>query len=201
MVRIFFLPYLGNRSKSDPYSYELFCLESHILSFPKVLQIPPESPCIYRVSQEECARLREGVPYVKVYRYNPKHLCPKLNGYRDNGQRKLWSSGGSTHCTCQLTALSMLRRWVWCHITAIQLTLAINSICTSFRVMTVSHVTSVLGIHVMYSAWNPKDNYDMSASIFVVQFNPLPALTYQTVLDLNAACRSKRTETYWLFSS
>ena len=35
---------------------------------------------IYRVSQEECARLREGVPYVKVYRYNPKHLCPNLNG-------------------------------------------------------------------------------------------------------------------------
>ena len=61
----------------------------------------------YRVSQEECARLREGVPYVKVYRYNPKHLCPKLNGYGDNGQRKLWSSGGSTHCTCQLTFLSM----------------------------------------------------------------------------------------------
>ena len=45
--------------------------------------------CIYRVSQEECARLREGVPYVKVYRYNPKHLCPKLNGYGDNGQRSL----------------------------------------------------------------------------------------------------------------
>ena len=44
---------------------------------------------IYRVSQEECARLREGVPYVKVYRYNPKHLCPKLNGYGDNGQRNL----------------------------------------------------------------------------------------------------------------
>ena len=35
---------------------------------------------IYRVSQEERARLREGVPYVKVYRYNPKHLYPKLNG-------------------------------------------------------------------------------------------------------------------------
>ena len=42
-----------------------------------------------QVSQEECARLREGVPYVKVYRYNPKHLCPKLNGYGDNGQRKV----------------------------------------------------------------------------------------------------------------
>ena len=38
---------------------------------------------IYRVSQEECARLREGVPYVKLYPYNPKHLCPKLNGYGD----------------------------------------------------------------------------------------------------------------------
>ena len=44
---------------------------------------------IYRVSQEECARLRESVPYVKVYRYNPKHLYPKLNGYGDNGQRKV----------------------------------------------------------------------------------------------------------------
>jgi len=32
-------------------------------------------------------------------------VCPKLNGYRDNGQRKVWSSGGSTHCTCQLTSL------------------------------------------------------------------------------------------------
>ena len=29
---------------------------------------------LYRMSQEECARLRESVPYVKVYRYNPKHL-------------------------------------------------------------------------------------------------------------------------------
>ena len=65
------------------------------------------SAVIYRVSREECSRLREGVPYVKAYRYNPKHLCPKLNGYGDNGQRKLWSSGGSTHCTCQLTVLPM----------------------------------------------------------------------------------------------
>jgi hypothetical protein len=39
---------------------------------------------MYRVSQEECAILREGVSYVKIYRYNPKHLCPKLNGYGDN---------------------------------------------------------------------------------------------------------------------
>ena len=62
---------------------------------------------VYRVSQEECARLREGVPYDKAYRYNSKHLCPKLNGYGDNGQRKVWSSGGSTHCNCQMKVLSM----------------------------------------------------------------------------------------------
>ena len=45
--------------------------------------------CIYRVSQEEWTKLRESVPYVKLYRYNPKHLYPKLNGYGDNGQRSL----------------------------------------------------------------------------------------------------------------
>ena len=47
---------------------------------------------IYRVSQEERTKLRESVPYVKLYRYNPKHLYPKLNGYGDNGQRKVWTS-------------------------------------------------------------------------------------------------------------
>jgi hypothetical protein len=45
----------------------------------------------------------EGVPYGKVYRYNPTHLCPKLNGYGDNGQRKAWSSSSSMHCSYQLT--------------------------------------------------------------------------------------------------
>jgi len=29
----------------------------------------------------------------------------------------------------------------------------------------------------MYSAWNPKDNYDMSVSVFVVQFNGFMSLT------------------------
>ena len=54
---------------------------------------------IYRMSQEECARLREGFPFVKVYGYNPKHLCPKLNGYGDKGAKKVWPTGGSTYCT------------------------------------------------------------------------------------------------------
>ena len=60
----------------------------------------------HRVSQEEWARLRESVPYVKVYWYNPKHPYPKLNGYGDNGQRKVRSSCGSKYCTCSADALS-----------------------------------------------------------------------------------------------
>jgi hypothetical protein len=53
---------------------------------------------LYRVSHEECAKLRESVPYVKVYRYNPKHLYPKLNGYGDNRQKKVGASCGSKYC-------------------------------------------------------------------------------------------------------
>ena len=46
--------------------------------------------CIYtQVSQEEWTKLRESVPYVKIYRYNPKHLYPKLNVYGDNGHGNL----------------------------------------------------------------------------------------------------------------
>ena len=55
--------------------------------------------CKYSLSQEEWTKLRESVPYVKLYRYNPKHLFPKLNGYGDKGQRKVWSFCGSTYCT------------------------------------------------------------------------------------------------------
>ena len=60
---------------------------SSVRSVYSMLSIP-----VYRVSQEECARPRESVPYVKVYRYNPKHLYPKLNGYGDNGLRKVGAS-------------------------------------------------------------------------------------------------------------
>ena len=52
-----------------------------------------------QVSHELRSLLREGVPYVKIYRYNPKHLCPKLNGYGDNGQRKVLTSCISAYCT------------------------------------------------------------------------------------------------------
>ena len=61
---------------------------------------------IYRVSQEECEILRESVPYVKLYRYNPKHLYPKLDGYGVNGHRKVWASVVSTNCTPSVTPYS-----------------------------------------------------------------------------------------------
>ena len=68
----------------DPF----FCVLLHSLVWIQTR----ECIYVYRVYQQEYARLREGVSYVKVYGYNPKHRCPKLNGYGDNGQRnlKLW---------------------------------------------------------------------------------------------------------------
>jgi len=53
--------------------------------------------------------------------------------------------------------------------------LTLNYLCTSF--LAIRQNTSVLGIHVMYSTWHPKDKYDMSASVFVVQFNGFMSLT------------------------
>ena len=65
----------------------------HVEQFPDINKLcNVASRWIYRVSQEEGTKLRESVPCVKIYRYKPKHLYPKLNGYGDNGQRslKLW---------------------------------------------------------------------------------------------------------------
>ena len=64
------------------------------------------SEFIYRVSQEEWTKLRESVPYVELYRYNPKHLYLNLNGYGDNGHRKVWASGVSTYCMPSVTPYS-----------------------------------------------------------------------------------------------
>jgi hypothetical protein len=124
------------------------------------------------VSQEECAILREGVPYVKVYRYNPKHLCPKLNGYGDNGQRKVWSSFGFH--SLYLSADNLI---------------GVESLSVVSYYADSAHASRKLHMYFlqddvsagqscfMYSAWNPKDNYDMSASVFVVQFNGFMSLT------------------------
>jgi hypothetical protein len=78
------------------------CRNNHYLLWTKSLQYKFGLHSYIQGVQEECARLREGVPYVKIYRYNPKHICLKLNGYGDNGQRKVLSSLCSTHYTYQL---------------------------------------------------------------------------------------------------
>jgi len=65
-----------------PYKAETCCFTSNLKNI----------HLLYRVSQEEWTKLQKSVPYFKLYRYNPKHLYPKLNGYGDNVQRslKLW---------------------------------------------------------------------------------------------------------------
>ena len=75
------------------------------------------------MSHELRSLLRESVPYVKIYRYNPKHLYPKFNGYGDNGQRKVWSSGGSTHYTLSANSAPHVCPRLPCQITEIPLTL------------------------------------------------------------------------------
>jgi len=131
-----------------------------VLSRPRRFAVCPIS--VYRMSQEECTRLREIVPYVKVYRYNPKHLYPKLNGYGDNGFLRF-----------QILQPAQLIR----HVTMrTSLTVEFSVHCACVTLCAVSHVTSPQGF-LMYSACNPKDNYDTSAGVFVVQFNGFMSLT------------------------
>jgi len=64
--------------QEDTVVYMQHMVPSLSMRVPGVLSV--HNLNVYRVSQEESARLRESVPYVELYRYNPKHLYPKLNG-------------------------------------------------------------------------------------------------------------------------
>ena len=86
-------------SRYTTFLRDILILFSHLIQNSQAVYFPSVSAIkdwflsfLYRVSQEERTKLREGVPYVKLYRYNPKHLYRKLNGYGDNGKRslKLW---------------------------------------------------------------------------------------------------------------
>jgi len=117
--------YSLREDKQNTFAFILECLftkmkfKSHLPIFHIYLLscywLDGKSRSICRVSQDQCARLRESIPYVKVYRYNSKHLYPKLNGYGDNDQRKVRSSCGSTYCTLSADALHIhcACRWDW----------------------------------------------------------------------------------------
>jgi hypothetical protein len=81
------------------------------------------------VSQEECAILREGVPYVKLYRKNPKHLYTKLNGYGDNG-----GAGGDMWSEQKHENLSLIRAFVINHQGNLNLTTGDNLIAVNVYV-------------------------------------------------------------------
>jgi hypothetical protein len=167
---------LGNWS--EQYSFLIF-VRSRIYISAWISSVPEMRSWLHPSQSNESTvhthtqthRLRDGVSYVKVCRYNTKHLCPNLNGYRDNGQRKVWSSGGSTHCTCQLTRLIEVCPWVWCPMTTHT---SLSCICASFRLRCVAQsamLRQCFPFMCLYSAWNPKDNYDMEYEFSVVQFN------------------------------
>ena len=68
------------------------------------------------MSQEEWTKLRESVPYVELYRYNPKHLYPKLNGYGDNGQRSFENLTAVTHLLITEYILKLAGIWGFCNV-------------------------------------------------------------------------------------
>jgi hypothetical protein len=136
------------------------------------------------VSREECKKPRESVPYVKIYRCNPKHLYPKLNGYGDKGQRKVWSTSGFRTLYLPADRLMHARPSVRYRITPY----AISKLHTVILIMQCSlrirceylvtfRVTSALcDSYSMYSGWNPTGNYGLIASVFVFQFNGFMSL-------------------------
>jgi hypothetical protein len=75
---------------------------------------------VYRVSHELRSLLRESVPYVKLYRYNSKHICPKLNGYGDNGQRKFENLTAVTHLLINKCILKLAGH-SWCYLVTSEL--------------------------------------------------------------------------------
>jgi hypothetical protein len=136
------------------------------------------------VSWEECKKLQESVPCVKIYRYNPKHLYPKLNGYGDKGQRKVWSTSGFHTLYLPADHLMHVRPSVRYRITPY----TISKLHTFMLIMQCSlrircewlvtfRLTSALcNSYSMFSVWNPTDNYGIIASVFVVQFNGFMSL-------------------------
>jgi hypothetical protein len=88
------------------------------------------------------------------------NLCPKLNGYGDNGQRKVWSSLGfhSLFLTADSVIVVESLSVVSCYADSS------HASCTLHMYFLQGDVSAEQSC-VIYSAWNPKDNYGMSASV------------------------------------
>ena len=142
-----------------------------------LLLLTTRSRIVYRVSQEERTKLREGVPYVKLYRYNPKHLCPKLDGYWDNGQIKLWNSFGSTNDSCQLVNFIYTARGFGANSADARLkciSLHMSGRQVGSQQAGWSHHTA---FQCDYSNSNPMYNFYTNARNFAVQINGFMSLT------------------------
>ena len=85
----------SNRQHAGECCFLLFDMKDWSLHQTHQFLTLTHAQLLYRVSHELRSLLRESVPYVKIYRYNPKHLYPKLNGYGDNG--KFESMAAVTH--------------------------------------------------------------------------------------------------------
>jgi len=81
---------IGNFVGLRTYQHPLVCIyvymyaSGHVSMYVCTYRFMCVNECMYiyiQSAQEECAILRESVPYVKLYRYNPKHLYSKLNSY------------------------------------------------------------------------------------------------------------------------
>jgi hypothetical protein len=95
-----------------------------------------------------------------------------MNGYGDNGQRKV--------CSC----LGFHSQYLTDDgVIGVETLIVVSYYADS------AHASRTLNMYflqgdftaeqacVMYSAWNPKDNYDFNAVVFVVQFNGFVSFT------------------------
>ena len=113
-----------------------------------------------QVSHELRSLLRESVPYVKLYGYNPKHLYPKLNGYGDIAREK----SGCLWCLRTVLCPDVILPSTWSCIPTLALDAAPATLATG-------------QLLAAYSGWKSMDNYDTCASVFVVLFNGFLSLT------------------------
>jgi len=75
-------PWLRNRSKSDPCSYQLFYLDSLIPSFPKVVRIPPETSCVYIYIYIMCIYIQYTYIFVQyIYLWCNKYVRYNIHFY------------------------------------------------------------------------------------------------------------------------